>query len=107
MRKLRFSVGRIPQAGGAHWGTCFFVQPGKLVVTCEHVAQNAVRRHGRIAIDIAAPKVDGTAPPPERIWAVPKHAAAEIDLAILEVDDLPGWLRPLSLQLNPVFHTGR
>lgn len=107
MHELRFSVGRIPQVGGADWGTCFFVQPGNLVVTCEHVAKNAVRRHGRVAIDIAAPEVDGVAPLPERIWAGPKHADALIDLAILEVDDLPGWLCPLSLQLNPVSHAGR
>lgn len=107
MHELRYSIGRIPQAGGADWGTCFFVQPGKLVVTCEHVAMKAVRRHDRIAIDIAAPEVDGVAPSPERIWARPKHADAAIDLAILEVDDLPGWLRPLSLQLNPVSHDGR
>ena len=107
MHELRFSVGRIPQAGGADWGTCFFVQPGKLVVTCEHIVKNAVRRHGRIAIDIAVPEIDGVAPPPKRIWAGPKHADEAIDLAILEVDDLPGWLRPLSLQLNPVSHDGR
>lgn len=107
MHELRFSVGRIPFAGGSEWGTCFFLQPGNLVVTCEHVAKNAVLRHGLVAIDIAAPDVDGLAPPPERIWARPKLSDAAIDLAILEVKDLPEWLRPLALQLNPISHAER
>ena len=107
MHELRFSVGRIPKVNRDDWGTCFVVQPGTLVVTCEHVLQDAVRRHGRVAIDIASPTVNGLGSPSKRIWADVLHADPVRDLAILELSNPPVWLRPLSLFLDAACLQGR
>jgi len=97
MSTIRFSIARVPAFAGAGGGAAFFVAPAGRLVTCAHVAAEAVDPDGFIRLVVPDFRLGGSAVELTARWLRDETAEA-VDLAVLELQDpLPDGVELLAL----------